>query len=81
MSITKLTSAIDRPLVLRGAHGRTGEGGRIDAVLLNVARRADQAAAAPLGAEGIGRTACECLLADAGAILVHGSHLGGRGVG
>ena len=80
MSITELTSAIDRPLVLCGAHGRTGEGGWFDAVLLDVARRADQAAAAPLRAEGIGRATCECLLVDAGAILVHGSYLGG-GVG
>ena len=80
MSTTKLTSAIDRPLVLCCAHGRTGEGGRFDAVLLDVARRADQAAAAPLRAEAIGRATCECLLVDAGAILVHGSYLGG-GVG
>lgn len=48
-----LTATIDRPLVLRGAHGSRGEVGRFDAVLLDVALRADQAAAALLRAEGI----------------------------
>ena len=79
-SITDLTTTVDRPFILRGAHGRRGEVGWFDAVLLDVALCADESATALLRAEGVGGTACDGLLADAGTVLILSSNLGGRGV-
>ena len=50
-------------------------------MLLDVARRANEPATALLRAEGVGGTACDGLLADAGTVLVLSPNLGGRGIG
>ena len=50
-------------------------------MLLDVARRADEPATALLRAEGVGGTACDGLLVDAGTVLILSPNLGGRGIG
>lgn len=50
-------------------------------MLLDVARRANEPATALLRAEGVGGTACDGLLVDAGTVLILSPNLGGRGVG
>ena len=79
--ITELTTAVDRPFILRCAHGRGRKIRWFDAVLLDVARRAEESATALLRAEGVGGTACDGLLADTGTVLILIAHLSGRGVG
>lgn len=74
-------TTVDGPFILRCAHGRRRKIGWFDAVLLDVALRANESATTLLRAEGVGGTACDGLLADAGTVLVLSPNLGGRGVG